>query len=490
MKRLFGLLVIILLGMPQLVKAQDFDELFNDFMKQSQESFNEFVNKSQQNFNSFSDSISHVFADAMVANMKTFNGNPPMVKDSKPKPKNPPKIKKEVEPVLPIFESQIPNNPESNPVPTQSTPEGSTNDNLPYNHNNLQTIKIFGKKVNLTKKSFPEKLNGISAKDVSDFWKQINVDNCQEMLCRCQVAQQQHAFNDWAVYQLVLRMAQQIYDQKYDEQVIMTVYLLNQLGLEAKIGLKNTHLFCLIAVKQQLYDISFIDIDDNRYYFIEINPQFVQSHQWKSYQTYDMPTHIINTHCLDMEIRQPLRSAANNFQEKNEIQINMGMIELYESYPHVDIVVYANAVPSNEFCESVKQAFDPYLRTQTTIESVSFLLSYMQYGFKYANDEDQFGYEKPFFCEENFYYPQNDCEDRSVLFSFLVRYLLHLDVVLIDYPGHLATAVHFPTDVEGEYVLYNGKKYVICDPTYEGASIGMEMPQFDAVDRTVIPLDR
>ena len=136
----------------------------------------------------------------------------------------------------------------------------------------------------------------------------------------------------------------------------------------------------------------------------------------------------------------------------------------------------------------MERVFRPYLKTQTTLEAVDFLLAYVQYGFEYALDTEQFGYEKPFFCEENFYYPKNDCEDRAVLFSFLVRHLLHLDVVLIEYPGHIATAVHFPTEVKGESVMYKGKRYVICDPTYIGASVGVEMTGFTPADRTVVPL--
>lgn len=65
-----------------------------------------------------------------------------------------------------------------------------------------------------------------------------------------------------------------------------------------------------------------------------------------------------------------------------------------------------------------------------------------------------------------------------------------MDVVLIDYPGHIATAVHFATPVEGASVMHGGKSYVICDPTYIGASIGMEMPDFTPSDRTVVPLKR
>jgi len=60
--------------------------------------------------------------------------------------------------------------------------------------------------------------------------------------------------------------------------------------------------------------------------------------------------------------------------------------------------------------------------------------------------------------------------------------------VLVDYPGHLAAAVHFDEDVIGSSLMYNGKRYVICDPSYIGAPIGLEMPDFGQGVRTVVPV--
>ena len=229
-----------------------------------------------------------------------------------------------------------------------------------------------------------------------------------------------------------------------------------------------------------------MDIAGKRYYVFELDPYYNHIKSSKAFRTYDIPFPE-STHSLDMNLPWPLKSMETTNAEK-EIHINLSMIELFKTYPQVDMSVYANATPSKLFCESIEQAFKPYLKTQSTYDAVSFLLAYLQYGFDYATDDEQFGFEKPFFCEENYYYPYNDCEDRSVLFSFLVRHLLHLDVVLIDYPGHVAAAVHFPTEVKGEYVQHKGKKYVICDPTYIGAPVGMEMPDFTPDDRSVIPL--
>ena len=70
----------------------------------------------------------------------------------------------------------------------------------------------------------------------------------------------------------------------------------------------------------------------------------------------------------------------------------------------------------------------------------------------------------------------SDCEDRAILFCNLVKNILALDVAFVSYPGHLATAVHFTQDISGDYFLVNGKRYLVCDPTYINAPIGWTMP--------------
>ena len=471
---------LVLFGVTQL-NAQNFEDAFNAF-----------VNRNQQQFNRFADSINRQFAEAMEANMRTFTSEQPKVRAPKPKPVKLPEFKKDDIPDLPIQEPQKPmpepQQPEPQPTPTEEVPANADEPaSLPAERLNWMEFKLFGENIQLYRKPFPEKLSGITAKEVSNFWIQLSECDYGPMLEACRDARANRGFNDWAVYQLVLELARQTYPLQYNEQAVMAVFLPNQLGMEAKVGFGNAHLFCLLAVEQQLYGVSFVDIEENRYYTFEVDPKFAKREGSFSFRTYDVPFPK-PTHGLDMNMPQPLKSSEFPNIIDSAINISTNMIELFGTYPQVDITVYANARPSTVFCQSVEQVFQPYLKSKTPLEAVEYLLSYIQYSFEYATDGEQFGYEKPFFCEENYYYPQNDCEDRSVLFSFLVRHLLHLDVVLIDYSGHIATAVHFPTDVKGESVLHNGKCYVICDPTYIGAPVGTEMPGFTAADRTVVPL--
>lgn len=111
-------------------------------------------------------------------------------------------------------------------------------------------------------------------------------------------------------------------------------------------------------------------------------------------------------------------------------------------------------------------------------EIVELILRFIQTDFDYRIDMEQFGYEKPFFCEENFIYEYNDCEDRTILFYYLVRLFTGYQTVILDYPGHTAAAVCIEGDYKGDYVKHDGRKYYVCDPSFVGAKIGMTMPDY------------
>ena len=121
-------------------------------------------------------------------------------------------------------------------------------------------------------------------------------------------------------------------------------------------------------------------------------------------------------------------------------------------------------------------------------EAVERILNWVQTGFVYEYDDKVWGGDRAFFPEETLYYPYCDCEDRSILLTRIVRDLLRLDCLLVYYPGHLAAAICFDSDVPGDYIMYGSKKYVVCDPTYIGARIGYTMPDMDNSKAKVVVL--
>ena len=59
----------------------------------------------------------------------------------------------------------------------------------------------------------------------------------------------------------------------------------------------------------------------------------------------------------------------------------------------------------------------PFVQGRNEADAANILINFVQTAFQYQTDGQQFGYEKPFFVEELFYYPYSDCEDRAMLFS-------------------------------------------------------------------------
>ena len=143
--------------------------------------------------------------------------------------------------------------------------------------------------------------------------------------------------------------------------------------------------------------------------------------------------------------------------------------------------------------QTVKGELYPVLREKlkgrSELSAMERLLNWVQTAFVYEYDDKAWGCDRAFFAEESLFYPYCDCEDRSILLSRLVRDLLGLKVILVFYPGHLAMAVHFTEEVKGDYIMLDGMKFVICDPTYINAPVGKTMPNMNNSKATVILLE-
>jgi hypothetical protein len=168
------------------------------------------------------------------------------------------------------------------------------------------------------------------------------------------------------------------------------------------------------------------------------------------------------------------------------LEVSTNLMNYYNDYASCELLVYAQAPPSGLLGRDLLQQLEKPLAGKNRLEAANMLLNFVQTAFEYKTDGEQFGRERPLFIDEIFYYPYCDCEDRSFLFAYLVRNLLKLDVVLLDYPNHIATAVCFDVPVDGDYLTIDGKKYIVCDPTFINASVGRCMPDYKNVAAKVL----
>jgi hypothetical protein len=112
------------------------------------------------------------------------------------------------------------------------------------------------------------------------------------------------------------------------------------------------------------------------------------------------------------------------------------------------------------------------------VEAVNILLRFVQNAFAYKTDQKQFKYEKVLFPEETLYYKYSDCEDRTILFSYLVKNLLNLDTIGLKYKDHISSAVALNSKIRGDGYKVNGRLFYVADPTFINANIGETMTKY------------
>uniref|UniRef100_UPI004026762D hypothetical protein n=1 Tax=Leyella stercorea TaxID=363265 RepID=UPI004026762D len=323
---------------------------------------------------------------------------------------------------------------------------------------------------------------------IADAYEAMCKADYKALVDDCRKVKKELNLNDWGIF-LFVREASKTLCTDENAAVVMQQFLLNELGYKSKMARRadRNQMLLFVAADCQVYGHPYFTKDGLNYYNLTSN----ESCQFYMCQE-DSPKAKSK---LNMQVNHApaLNAGMVNSVHKNRsgsvavsVDVPKSLMEFYNSMPQCDYSVYVNAEVNPSVASKVLSTLAPLVNGKSEAEAANLLINFVQTGFQYATDQEQFGYEKPFFVEELFYYPYCDCEDRSVLYSYLVRNLLKLDVVLLDYPNHIATAVCFNENVSGDFVTVGGKKYVVCDPTYIGASIGKAMPQFKNVAAKVL----
>ncbi|MBQ7490487.1 MAG: hypothetical protein IJT51_08250 [Bacteroidales bacterium] len=326
---------------------------------------------------------------------------------------------------------------------------------------------------------------------VSMAWQWLSGTQYMKLVNQLQQLETQLHLNDWALFQLIANTSDKIFSKnRVNEKRIFQIFIYSQLGYAAKIGRLGNEIIILIPFKTDVYKLPYYTFKNTKYYLMGCNGNKPQ--KFYSY-SFDLGT---NRAKCDLDIKNPIWLPQNNVTKtygKNvlpkEISVlcNKNALDFYSTMPMSDLGTYTSSEIDELVSTKLMNALRPFVAGKSEKDAAALLLSFVQKSFVYATDEEQFGYEKYFFPDELLYYNNSDCEDRSILFAYLVRKLLNLNVVLLDYPDHVATAVRFNENVTGDYVKYKGKNYIICDPTYIGAPVGEAMPEYKDVAATVIP---
>ncbi len=395
------------------------------------------------------------------------------------------------QPVAPKAEPTTPAKPQATPVKPQPKPKAK-----PAMQSSLQKEFYPSIAINYcnTKLYIDASMKGVinitSSQEcaVADGYEALCRSNYKPLIANCQQAQKDFRLNDWGVFLFVKTAAEALCNDE-NSCIVMQQFLLNELGYRAKMARRGdrNQLLLFVATDCMVYGHPYFTKEGLNYYNINGTEActFYMCNQDSKKAKTPVAMRLNNVPALNSGVvsRQRTNKAGN---VSVSVNVSKSLMDFYASMPQCDYGVYAKAPVAGSLAQEVLGTLRPLVQGKSEVDAANLLLNFVQTGFKYATDEEQFGFEKPFFVEELFYYPACDCEDRSVLFGWLVRELLGLDVVYLDYPNHIATAVQFKGDVKGDFLTINGKRYTVCDPTYIGASIGMTMPNLRSAGVSIL----
>jgi len=480
---LFILLIFILIDTFTATAQEDYET----WLKQQQQAVREFKDKRDRAFSEFLKQEWHKF--------QVFQG---LNRDEKPKPKKIPKA--EPRPLKDITPPKI-RVIKDIPMPKISPPDKPDLDEEPaavdIEKGESIKVKFFDTplKMNYDRALQVPRSKIINKETISAYWSATSRTDYERTLKRAQYFKNKLQLNDWGYGYLLYRIGAKMYPDSRNQRNLFVWFMLSKSGYKTKIAYTSDQIYLLLTSANFIYSIPYVNIDDKNYFVVSFDGILERVKTLYTYEgQYPNADKVIGLKFETLpNFKYKVASKKLKFIYRGkeyilEVKYNKTLVSFLKYYPQTNLEVYFEAPVSSEASYSLLNALKLIVEGKPETEAVNMLLRFVQTAFDYKTDGDQFGREKYFFSEETLFYPYSDCEDRSILFAYLVRNLVGLEVIGLDYPGHVATAVQFSADVSGDYVVYKNKKYIICDPTYINANLGMRMPQLKDAEPEVIQI--
>ena len=287
--------------------------------------------------------------------------------------------------------------------------------------------------------------------------------------------------NDWAVYLLVHKLSEQLF-VKRDNRNLFSWFLFNKLGYAVKVGLTNRHIVLMHYSKKMIYSTPNYLFNKKRYYVVSNYAKGSVGNLYSYEQNYPDANKPLNLELKTLpKFTNAIRTKVLNFNQfgknyKVEYNYNQNLLDFMATYPQADYETYFNSPLEEQTYNALARSLKKYVDGKQASSGINFVLNFVQNAFKYEVDQKQFGREKVMFAQETLYFNKSDCEDRAILFAYLVKKIFKIAVVGVKYSDHMATALYIP--IKGDTVKIKSRRFVIADPTYINANIGQSMPKY------------
>jgi len=287
--------------------------------------------------------------------------------------------------------------------------------------------------------------------------------------------------NDWAVYLLVNKLSEQLFSKR-DNKNLFSWFIFNKLGYAVKVGLANRHIVLMHYSKKIIYSTPNYIFNKKRYYVVANYAKGSVGNLYSYEQNYPNATKPLDLalKTLPNFVNAPRTKVLKFNQLGKEYSIeydyNQNLLDFMATYPQADYATYFNTPLEKQTYNTLARSLKKYLDGKQASSAINFVLNFVQNAFQYEVDQAQFGREKVMFAQETLYFNNSDCEDRAILFAYLVKKIFKIAVVGVKYSDHMATALYIP--LKGDSVRVKSRNFIVADPTYINANIGQSMPKY------------
>ena len=482
------LMTLCIFSLTLFCKAQDNDvrQRYEEFRRNARESYENLRDEANRRYAEFKEEAWKEYEKLPGIRKPKDEVVPPVVlpEDDADKPieSNP----------LPIEGVITPPRPEPQPTPVNPINEQPrpAENYVSFTYCGTECKVRFDKAITLS-------LGNCSNAKLTSSWEALSTTDFNNTLRDCLELRKRMRLSDWAYLNLINCFSEECFGKGADAN-FMTAYIFCQSGYKMRLGRAGSNVWLLFGSKHVIYDDGYYQIDDYRYYPFNCKEESMEIYDMPFAKEQPMSLLIHDAQLFDSRPSISRNLISERYPDVNvSVNVNLNLIDFFNTYPASETdgnfmtrwAMYANTPLDEEVKKTLYPQLQECISGLNQKDAANKLLNWVQTAFVYQYDNVVWGCDRAFFAEESIYYPYCDCEDRSILFSRLVRDLLGLKVVLVYYPGHLATAVNFGEDVEGDYIMLNGARFVISDPTYIGAPVGMTMEGMDNVSATVILID-
>lgn len=355
------------------------------------------------------------------------------------------------------------------------------------------SFRYFGAEVSLPEPGEGDWQRGfeLRSRAIANAWSEVGSAVDDALLDALAAQRSSLGLDDWGSLLLIQAYADAAVAQR-DAATLLAWYLLVHSGLDVHGARDDRRLLLLVPSTHRMFDLPYLTLDDQRYYISPHAPERIADRR-SDFHTHESrfpgevrPVSTVMAAPAGLPPRPQQRALSFRFgAEQHELSVayDLNRVEYLDALPQFGIERYFRAPPDPVLVEGLLPQVSALLAGRAAEDGVNLLLRMLQQGLAYQTDAQQFGRENYLLPAETLHYPYADCEDRAVLFAWVARSLLQLEVVGLDYPGHIAAAVasDAPAQAGGSFLL-GPQRYVVADPTYINADAGMVMPDFAHAD--------